>query len=100
MILQIANPMSYFSKMIIEYIFHRNYNNYRSMVTNNSFIKDQLSIACGIHKAMQYGAISYSEAKLRVQPILGLVNDHIRLIAKQHKVKPRYIKFQDLGREI
>jgi len=66
----------------------------------NKNIRELLATARGIHKAMQYGAISYQEAKIRVQPILRSVNDHVVRIAKECKVKPNHIRFQDLGRNL
>lgn len=89
------------NKFLVESQIHRNYNNYRSMMNNdNNRIKDLLAEARAIHFAMRNGAITYEEAKLRVQPILRSVNDHIGRIAKECKVKPKYIKFQDLGRNL
>lgn len=61
-------------------------------------LRELLGEARAIYFAMQYGAITYEQAKLRVQPILLSVNNHLEQIAKEYKVKPRHIKFQDLSR--
>lgn len=66
---------------------------------NNNF-RNLFAQARAIHFAMRNGAITYEQAKHRVQPILQVINDHLGKIAKLHKVKPRYIKFQDLGRNL
>ncbi len=63
-------------------------------------MRDLLAEARAVHLAMRYGQITYEQAKVRVQPILRRLNDHIELIAKQYKTKPRYIRFQDLGRNL
>lgn len=63
-------------------------------------IKDLLAQARAIHFAMRHGAITYQQAKTRVEPILRIVNNHIELIAKRYKRKSRLIKFQDLGRNL
>lgn len=98
MILKIVKTYKLFMRMLIESEIQRKYNNYRSIMDDgNKNLRNLLAEARAIHLAMQHGAISYQQAKLRVQPTLRLLNDHIKLIAKRHKVKPRYIKFQDLG---
>jgi len=53
--------------------------------------------AKAIYFTMQHGAITYQQAKLRTKPLLQQINDRVELIAKKHKVKPKYILFQDLG---
>lgn len=63
-------------------------------------LKELLAEARACYLAMQHGAITYEQAKLRVQPILRRLNVHVGQIAKKHKVMPRYIKFQDLGRNL
>ena len=89
------------NEFLVESEIHRKYNNYRTIMnSDNNNIKDLLAEARAIHFAMRNGAITYEEAKLRVQPILRSVNDHIGRIAKGCKVKPKYIKFQDLGRNL
>lgn len=70
------------------------------MKNENNNVRELLAEARAIHFAMRNGQLSYDQAKLRVQPILRGVNDHIASIAKPYKVKPRYIKFQDLGRNL
>ena len=70
------------------------------MKNENNNVKDFLAEARAIHFAMQHGAISYQDAKRLVQPILHRINDHVGRIAKEHSVKPKYIKFQDLGRSL
>lgn len=69
-------------------------------MNDNNNIKNLLAEARAIHFAMSHGQLTYEQAKLRVQPILRHVNAIVGLIAKEHKVKPKYIKFQDLGRII
>lgn len=78
----------------------RKYNNYRSMCCDGINIQELLGEARAIHFAMSMGQITYEQAKTRVQPILRRVNDHVEHIAKACKVKPKYIKFQDLGRNL
>lgn len=69
------------------------------MCKNNN-VRELLGEARAIHFAMRHGQISYNEAKLRVKPVLLRLNGVIDKIAARHKVKPKYIKFQDLGRNI
>jgi len=99
---QLADVITRISdEFLVESEIHRNYNNYRTIMnSNNNNIKSLFAEARAIHFAMRNGAITYEEAKLRVQPILRRLNDHIELIAKQYKAKPRYIRFQDLGRNL
>jgi len=68
------------------------------MCDQDKNIRELMAEARAIHFAMRQGQITYEQAKIRVQPILRDVNDHVGHIAKAYKVKPRYIKFQDLGR--
>ena len=70
------------------------------MSNENNDLKELLGEARAIHLAMRHGAITYTEAKNRVQPILRRVNDHVRRITNQYKTKPRHIRFQDLGRNL
>lgn len=70
------------------------------MNNENNGLRDLLAEARAIHFAMSHGQLTYDQAKLRVQPILRHLNDHVGLIAKRYKVKPKYIKFQDLGRNL
>lgn len=66
----------------------------------DNFLKELLGETRAIYFAMQYGAITYEEAKLRTNPLLQRLNISIKEIAIKHKIKPRYIKFQDLGRNL
>jgi len=66
----------------------------------NKDMRELLAEARGVHLAMRHGQITYDQAKLRVQPILRSVNDHVERIAKKCRVKPKYIRFQDLGRNL
>lgn len=66
----------------------------------NKDLRVLLAQARAIHFAMGHGQLTYKEAKLRVQPILRRINDHVGRIAKEYRVKPMYIKFQDLGRNL
>lgn len=92
--------IGFFNQPWVELQILRNYNNYRSMTSTNNSMRDLLATARAIHLAMRHGQLTYDQAKLHVQPILRSVNDHVGRIARQHKVKPRYIKFQDLGRNL
>ena len=60
-------------------------------------LRELLATARAIHFAMKNGAITYQQAKLRTKPILRRINTSIEQIAKEYKVKPKYISFQDLG---
>lgn len=90
----------FFDIALVESENQRNYNNYRSNMNSNIDLKKLLAEARAIHLAMGYGQLTYEQAKLRVQPILESINHYVELIAKQHKVKPRHVKFQDLGRNL
>ncbi len=90
--------MRFMHIVFVESVIHKNYNNYRSMVRINTKAMNLLAEARAIHLAMRHGALTYEQAKLRVQPILGRVNTMAGLIAKRHNIKPKYIKFQALGR--
>lgn len=56
--------------------------------------------ARAIHLAMQNGAVAYVRARELVQPLLTAINSRARRIARKHRVVPKEIKFQDLGREL
>lgn len=92
--------MRYLLKIIIEYATSGKYNSYRIIMNNNTNIRDLLAEARATHFAMKNGAITYREAQVRVQPILLVINNHIGQISRRHKVKPQYLKFQDLGRNL
>lgn len=68
------------------------------MYDGNGDLREQLAQARAIYYAMQNGAITYQQAKLRTKPILDRINTSIALIAKKHKVGPKYITFYHLGR--
>lgn len=85
-------------KIIIEYDNIRKYNNYRFIMDDNVDVKDLLAQARAIHFAMRNGAITYEQAKLRVDPTLQVINNHLTDLAKHYKRKVRLITFQDLGR--
>ena len=53
--------------------------------------------ARAIHFAMRNGILSYQQAKLRTKPLLHQINNTVTAIATRHKVKPKYVTFQDLG---
>lgn len=67
------------------------------MVDGNEDLRELLATARAIHFAYQHDAITLPQAKLRAKPILQRINASIELIAKEFKVKPKYITFQDLG---
>lgn len=71
------------------------------MSSEKNDLRELLAEARAIHFAMQHGQLTYEEAKLRVQPILHRVNTVVGLISKEHNIKkPRFIKFQNLGRNL
>lgn len=90
----------FFEIILVEPENQRNYNNYRTNMNNANDLKELLAEARAIHLAMSYGQLTYEQAKLRVQPILLSVNTIVRLIAKRNKMKPKHIRFQDLGRNL
>jgi hypothetical protein len=53
--------------------------------------------ARAIKYALIHGALSYSEAKKRIEPLLEEVNKVGKQIAKKYKVKYKEIRIQDLG---
>ena len=63
-------------------------------------LSELLAIARAIHFAYQQEAITLQQAKDRSKPLLRRLNNAITLIAKEFKVKPKYISFQDLGRNL
>ncbi len=67
------------------------------MEDGNEDLRELLAIARAIHFAYQHNAITRQQAKLRTKPILQRINATVELIAKEFKVKPKYITFQELG---
>lgn len=61
-------------------------------------LRELFSEAKAIYSAMRYGAITYQEAKLKTTPLLNKLNAAAEIIAKKHNVKPKLIRFHDLGR--
>ena len=59
-----------------------------------------LAEARGIHLAMIYKAISYTEAQKRVQPLLARLNKAGIQIARKYGVKYKKITFQNLGENL
>ena len=59
-------------------------------------LTDILGEAKAIRFALQYGALSYNDAKKRVQPLLNKINAVGKVIARKYKRKYRKIRFQDL----
>lgn len=70
------------------------------MSNKNNNLRDLFAQGRAIHLAMRHGQITYEQAKIRVEPFLRIINSHITLISKQHKRKPRLVRFQDLGRNL
>jgi len=60
--------------------------------------RELLAEARAIHFAMHHGSISYEEAQVRVKPVLEIINRKVIKLAKKYGVKPRLIKYQDLGK--
>lgn len=56
-----------------------------------------LAEARGIHFAMRNNAITYKEAKRRVQPLLARLNKAGMQIAGKYGIKYKKITFQNLG---
>ena len=67
------------------------------MEDGNEDLKELLATARAIHFAYQQEAITLQQAKDRSKPLLRRLNNAITLIAKEFKVKPEYITFQNLG---
>lgn len=70
------------------------------MDDENKDLRELLATARAIHFAYQQDAITLQQAKDRSKPILRRINNAITLIAKEFNVKPKYISFQDLGRNL
>jgi hypothetical protein len=67
------------------------------MNTNINLQLDEiLAEARAIKFAMKNGALSYSQAKERVKPLLAKVNEAGKMVAKKYRRKYRKIKFTDL----
>jgi len=66
------------------------------MARNN--LRELLAEARAIHSAMKYGALSYERAIVMTKPHLEVINKKIRKIARNYRVRPKEISFQDLGR--
>lgn len=63
-------------------------------------LRELLAEARAIHSAMKYGALSYERATVMTKPYLEVINKRIRKIAREHRVRPKEISFQDLGRSL
>lgn len=63
-------------------------------------LRELFAEARAIHIAMQHGAITYEEAKVRTYPLLQQINEALKLLAKEFNRKPKRITFFDLGRNI
>ena len=63
----------------------------------NEDLRELLATARAIHFAYLHNAITRQQAKRLTKPILQRINTTVELIAKEFKVKPRYITFQELG---
>lgn len=63
-------------------------------------MRELLAEARAIHFAMKYGALSYERATVMTRPHLETINKKIRRIARQRRVRPKEIRFQDLGRSL
>lgn len=70
------------------------------MNDKNKDLRELLAQARAIHFSMKLGGITYEQAKFRVKPILCRINTAVELIAEKYKVKPKFVKFQDLGRSL
>ena len=60
--------------------------------------RELLAEARAIHFAMHHGNISYEEGQIRVKPVLEIINRKVIKLAKKHNIKPKLIKYQDLGK--
>lgn len=74
-----------------------NYNSYRLMEYANEDIKELFAISRAIYLTFLHNAITCQQAKARTKPLLDRINARVEAIAKEHKVKPKYITFYDLG---
>lgn len=63
----------------------------------NKDLRELLAEARAIHLAASHNAISYEEAKKRVEATLKRLNEEGERIAKKFGVKHRKITFQNLG---
>lgn len=63
----------------------------------NKDLRELLAEARAIHLAASYNAISYEEAKKRVEATLKRLNEEGERIAKEFGVKHKKITFQNLG---
>ena len=100
-IFQLTKRSIRYSKiLLVESGILSNYNYYRSMKNENNNVRELLAQARAIHFAMSHGQLTYEQAKLLVTPMLLKLNSAIGLIAKEHRVKPKFIRFQDLGRNL
>lgn len=59
-----------------------------------------LAQARGIHFAMRHKAITYEEAKKRVEPMLERLNKAGKQIAQKYGIRYRKITFQNLGENL
>lgn len=73
------------------------YNYYEPMREEKSELYELLAEARAIHFAMRCKAISYEEAKRRVESILTKLNIAGERIAKKYGRKHRKITFENLG---
>jgi hypothetical protein len=67
----------------------------QSNTTSDTRLDEILAEARAIKFAMKNGALSYSQAKERVKPLLARVNEVGKLIAKKYGRKYREIRFTD-----
>lgn len=67
---------------------------------NKMNYREILGEARAVHFAMHRGAITYEKAVELTKPLLGILNVKATEIAKRYKIRPRLLKFQDLGRTI
>lgn len=63
-------------------------------------LRELLAEGRAIHFAMKYGALSYEKAIIMTKPYLETINKRIRGIAREYGVRPKEIRFQDLGRNL
>ncbi|HEV2339630.1 MAG TPA: hypothetical protein VGT05_02555 [Patescibacteria group bacterium] len=59
-----------------------------------------LAEARGLHFAMRHKAITYEEAKKRVEPMLERLNKAGECIARKYSMRYKKITFQNLGENI
>lgn len=70
------------------------------MEIGNENLRDLFAEARAIYFAMLNDAITPQQAKSLTKPILRRINSAVVLIAKEHNLKPRKIKFYELGTTI